>query len=453
MKVSELLRVITLLAALDLFVSAPALSYALPEQHSVWRNAECASVIALGNLVRAQPDAVSNSVAQGMVFNMSPSGTYTYSVLTVLKGQIPATISVRLTMTAPIYYGWAEFGVRDVPHCILLLNRDSAGNLVPVDPTTPVIPISPGVTVTNLGARNARVAILKALIDSCEDPMYRKEDAWLLRTTLSPLIPLGLEKYIDDTDLQCRDNVLYCLGVNQDLRAIEPIIKLADTYWLKGEAPACVTLLRAYKENASRLIAPLLVSVPPDLRSNAAFAIARNAPDVETLPYLLLALNDPDPIGDIPYLAYRTIHRLAPVLGASDDWPYYLAHRDGENQEIRDWWKIYLQNGANAGMSGKHYGVQSAFQTTVNQLIDPLSANRMSALSKISSLKPHDQYACLMLATLDPSLEIRHAAYEMLATHIDGATRIVTPAQYSKSEVVLLQKVYNWWPTTLGSIR
>jgi hypothetical protein len=62
--------------------------------------------------------------------------------------------------------------------------------------------------------------------------------------------------------------------------------------------------------------------------------------DRTSVPYLVLALQDPDPV--VSYGAYALLHRLLKALGPSRTRPEFEANRDAETQPIYAWWQDEL---------------------------------------------------------------------------------------------------------------
>ena len=70
---------------------------------------------------------------------------------------------------------------------------------------------------------------------------------------------------------------------------------------------------------------------------------------VAGFPYLILALQDPDPNQDdknVSYVAYKTLDRLIPSIGTAQSSDRYFSDRSDATQPIYDWWQDEL--------NGKH---------------------------------------------------------------------------------------------------
>jgi hypothetical protein len=75
-------------------------------------------------------------------------------------------------------------------------------------------------------------------------------------------------------------------------------------------------------------------------RINAIFALGDNKlADKSSIPFLMVALHDPEPQGAVSYTAYCILHRLIATLGPPKDHETYLnSLRDEEIKAIEVWW-------------------------------------------------------------------------------------------------------------------
>lgn len=88
-------------------------------------------------------------------------------------------------------------------------------------------------------------------------------------------------------------------------------------------------------EEAARILNPLLFEKKPELRQQAAQALQKSA-QASSIPYLLLALHDPDPT--VSFLAYRALHRLIETLPPPTGREPFEARREAYTKELFDWW-------------------------------------------------------------------------------------------------------------------
>jgi hypothetical protein len=72
--------------------------------------------------------------------------------------------------------------------------------------------------------------------------------------------------------------------------------------------------------------------------------------DKTSIPYLMVALRDPDQQGSVGFGAYVILHRLIPSLGAFRSEAYFKEHREEEIRAVESWWTDEL--------AGKHSGAQ-----------------------------------------------------------------------------------------------
>ena len=66
----------------------------------------------------------------------------------------------------------------------------------------------------------------------------------------------------------------------------------------------------------------------------------RKQADASSIPYLVLALQDPDTT--VAYQAYKVLHQLVPTLGAEQSATAFTANRDAATQPLYAWWNDEL---------------------------------------------------------------------------------------------------------------
>ncbi len=75
------------------------------------------------------------------------------------------------------------------------------------------------------------------------------------------------------------------------------------------------------------------------LRRTAMYRLQKSA-DASSIPYLVLALQDPD--GTVAYGAYETLHRLVPSLGEAQAAEAFGANQEAATKPVYAWWSDYL---------------------------------------------------------------------------------------------------------------
>ncbi len=116
------------------------------------------------------------------------------------------------------------------------------------------------------------------------------------------------------------------------------------------EPPApLIDFERIKPEDAARILNPLLFEKKPELRRQAAQALQKSG-DASSIPYLLLALHDPD--DEVSFLAYRTLHHLIAAMPPPTARPLFEAKREAYTKELFAWWRDEL--------SGKHFAPDPA---------------------------------------------------------------------------------------------
>ncbi len=388
---------------------------------------------------------------------LQPSGKYSIGVIQALKGQCAPTLQLNLPPLLWVYYDSAQLSAHKGDSVLLMLNKSPQGDWIPVDSTVPLIRLAngsegPAVDKTS-GAVYAQVMDL--MLASLADPQVRSANIYLLRDVVNPAVAQAMKQYSNDPDLRIRDHALNCLALNQDVTVI-PLIAQLETAVDRtnhGSANSVGALDNLRTPLAVPYLNPLLFQSAYFSRLNAADAL-RNLADQTSIPYLILALRDPDPQHIIPYQAYWTLHRLIPELGPPKDLPYFQVASATEVQPIYKWWQDELQGKhphplVTAPEVAKGIDATSPTAKETRLLFDSSVVNRRLAVTALQKIGTRDTVPYLILALQDPDLEISYDAYTILSRLIPNLKEVKDSAAYAINKKALNQPIYNWWEDEL----
>jgi hypothetical protein len=258
-----------------------------------------------------------------------------------LRGQTPKAFDVIISPIYGLYYGGASFSIREGDHVLLLLRKGRSGGWEPVDSLVPLFKLGGSSTQSS-----ANSVLASALTSS--DAGVRRAAAYHLRSVIDPEIIASVRQRADDPDLETRDSILFCLGLNQQTDVVVPrVARLAELYWSRPtkEVPACIiTLEQLNSPKAVNLLNPLLFAESPFLRWSAMTALSRLA-DKSSIPYLMIALRDGDQRSYVSYQAYTILYRLAALPEREAiDLVYFDSHKGQLLKPIYDWYDRELRS-------------------------------------------------------------------------------------------------------------
>lgn len=332
-----------------------ARSEPVPQPQLLSTSVQRAKVVILSRLNRFIPDKSYigepelSSVQQVIALSNSyPSGEYELSPLKVLKGDYSnlRKLDIYLPAIAAYYYG----GKVDLPvnsEVLLILDENSEHQLVPVDKTLPLIPLglvgSPSSLVKANNPPDVENEVVSMIASTFKEPLLRKVNIHLVRSVVNYQLPPKLTPFEEDIDEDLRDDVLYCLVINQQVKAIPLLAQLSETRLKQTGGAASVGAFQQLKtKEAVPYLNPLLLNVAPSTRQSTAFALRKLA-DRTSLPYLFKALELPDPQGITLYEEYATLHRLLSRLGTTKSLPVFLDQREAILKATLLWWTKHQQ--------------------------------------------------------------------------------------------------------------
>jgi HEAT repeat protein len=374
---------------------------------------------------------------------MKPAGRYVLHVIKCIKGTAPPTLHVDLPYILVYYYGVADLPIQNGSKLILFLQAGADGNLTPTDATVPFVPLTDEAAASGSHLGSAEENVFSLMLASCSSAKIRQANTYLLRNTVNPSIVAGLFPYINDPDSDTRGYVLTCMAANQQVSAIPRIAALEE----QGSGSDAVTALGHFETPQALLyLNPLLFSSAYYVRLNAIFSID-NLADHTSLPYLMLAIRDPDYQNVIPQSAYGILHHLNPALGEAFGNDYFAQHRAAETKKLYAWWSDELLG--KHLKPGEHPAIPAIIPDTPAQLnpllFIPDAATRQAVAAKLAQSGNASSIPYLVLALQDPDSEVAFSAYKTLHRLIPALGSPRSLADFTASPAAISQPIYDWW--------
>ena len=453
-------------------LSVDALAFAMPATIPLTDAVKGADTIAVVRLDQYTPDTDKLSpndtivdktgvhkVYTGMamevfVSTLQGSGRYTFQVLQTLKGKAENKIQIHLPYILSTYYGHAKLELPTGSQFLLFLKATKIKGVMVEDGTVPLIPgrVLPASQVASAQDDNFFSKVVQSMLLSVGNAQNRAADTYLLRNVVDPAIVPALARYLDDPNENVRDNVLFCLATNQQVAAIPRIAALDAKLEAQGSgAQSTMALPNFQTSEAVPYLNPLLFSPAYYTRLNTVFAIDHLA-NRTTVPYLLLAVRDPDEQNIIPQSAYGLLHQLNPSLGEAFGNDYFAQHRAVETRKLFAWWSDELL--------GKHLkpGEHPAIPAELPNapaLLNPLlfvpdTVTRRAAAAKLARLGGTSSIPYLILALQDPDAQaldvnVSYVAYKTLHRLIPSLGAVQDSDSFTANHAAAVQPIYDWW--------
>ena len=405
---------------------------------------------------KSAPDADSPKSHSGNIIvtsndDMVPSGNYSFDILRTIKGHSDKNLQIHLPALSRRNYGFADFEVRLGDDVILCLTKGSDGQVAPTELGVPLIQLGKNYASeveTNTG--DVSTEVFGLMLRSLGDPVIRQANTALLRDVNSPIVAKGLLPFINDSNDSVKDNVLYCMAVNQVVSAIPKIVQLQLKEARKDGGTYCVTALQLYDNpQAVPLLNPLLFQNDEYIRINSVMALQKIA-DTSSIPYLMLALHDPDPQNVVPYTAYLTLHKIIPKLPKdANDFDYTQPIPPKNLMPIYVWW--------NDELMGIHFhpAIQAAkihvkqATNVVDQLnikmFDPDPSVRLKLVRILAVKADAASVPFLVLALQDPESSVSYVAYKTLHRLIPSLGAVEDSKSFAANHAAATQPIYDWW--------
>lgn len=466
------------LAVIIMLITVPqkhASAFMMPASMPLPQTIVDAQVIVIGRIADCPPDltyeqnapakrvALVGMDAMVAMTGLKPRGQYVFKVLRTIKGQCESSLQLNMPQVLSSYYDNVKFQIKQDAIVLLFLKADASGQLLPVDPTVPFIPLpekalSIPVTESSASPESQVIALMLASLDA---PAVRHADLFLLRNSVDDRIPKAVSPYLNDADLRIQDIALYCMLTNQQVQFIPHVAKLERKLFpeegrIGSSAMSLLALGNLKTPAAVPYLNPLLFEPCEYSRLNAMLALRKLA-NRTSIPYFMLALRDPDPQNYIPYGAYSMLHKLIPGLGSHIDWQLFLIQRESASRPLYAWWKDELLGKHLKPSDAKDKPQMSQKEISalpldrVNSLLFyPVTATRQEAVTALEKNADNSSIPYLILALIDPDTKVAYDAYTTLYRLIPALGTAKSQKEFDDNQEAATHPIYLWWEDELN---
>ena len=394
-------------------------------------------------------------------------GSYTFKTIHKIKGDAPDILQLDLPRISWLKYGGAQaLRINEGDNVLLNLNRGADGKFTWVNQDAPFIKVgSKDLILKKVEVNSPQQQVLDFIEQSFTDPVLRQANTYLLRSTQDTSLVSRLAPYLNDPNQRVRDNVLYCMAVNQQVAAIPRIAQLAREMALEGPQSGgaqAVTALEEYKAPAAvPYLNPMLFEANQYVRLNSVTALG-NLADKSSIPYFLLALYDPEWQNAVAPSAAAMLHKLIPALGDYPTREVFLKQRKEWTARYWAWWRDEL--------SGKHLPATKAGQSSTTRprlpdltklkpeqalpliyplLFEPPLQTRQEAMAALEKIADRSSIPYLLIAVQDPDTDIAYAAYKKFFRLVDGLGLGQIRQNFVADREAATKPLYDWWKDEL----
>ncbi len=441
-----------LIASLECPVSAT-----LPSAKGLPKATEEAQVVVIAKIINQKFNLPNANDPNRGIFQIYPSGLYTLQLLLVVKGQLPSKFQVRLPEISTTSYGENIFTVAKDDRVLLILKYDADGSLVPVNNLLPLIKLATNQTFNSNQHTSTLLYLTSILLKSLSDPSVRLANLNAMRGVVDPQVVVGLIPYLNDPNMNVRGVVFECLATNQQVVVIPRLVELAMQMEKRnrGMGDHVLIALREFKTtDAVPYLNPLTFSDNLYLRTQAVYAIYKIANNT-SIPFLILALHDPDPTGNIPAAATIAMHRLVPALGpvplqSHDD---YIKLKQSQTERIYQWWadelnRKHLTKEERTALTAQAEVPQKTEEIQL-ALYNPSVEVRHRAINALMITADQSSIPYLVLALQDPDATVSYNAYKTLHRLLSLPGEVSKIADYESHRDQEDQPLYDWWANHL----
>jgi HEAT repeat protein len=379
-------------------------------------------------------------------------GTYDCEVLQVVKGATSPTLSVSLPPLYSRFYEEARVEASEGSRVLLLLRKNSAGTLVPVDFTLPLIPMGASALPSRQGESvdegSIQTQIVTLIVASLRDSASRASNTLVLRNVRDARLPAALTPYLDDPDPHVRWNVLACLLRNNRVDAIPRLMSMARDMASGGRAvdDVIIFIWTLSDRGAAPYLNPYVWDTRIQVRDLAVQGL-RDCATRSSIPFLMLALRDP-PVG---YNAYYAAVKAIGTLGRQDETRYWGLHEEEERQLLWDWWTDEL-NGKHQPVPPVPPALPTAIPDLYPYLYFPVAQVREQALEKVTGSADRTSVPYLVLALQDPDPVVSYGAYVLLHRLLKALGPARTRPEFEANRDAETQPIYAWWQDELAGL-
>ncbi len=255
-------------------------------------------------------------------------------VISCLKGNLTGKFSATVQRPQQRFYNY--YGAQPVKAgdtALFFLRREGSTWKV-VDGKLPGLRLTTNATKLSEALIQAQAApqsvarLVPLLIASLDDAEMRPTFLSQLSHVEDVRVKEALLPYIDDHDENTRDSALTGLAINQYVEVIPHIVSFAREKWRRDRTGPLWCIEAIGKIRSPKAVAALnrlLFDESEFTRLNAIMAL-RPIADETSIPFLMVALRDPEPQRMVCYDAYATLCRLERLPLQTMD--YFAAHRD-----------------------------------------------------------------------------------------------------------------------------
>jgi HEAT repeat protein len=357
-----------------------------------------------------------------------------------LKGDCPAEINVDQSPSSGLVGASPACGKGDA--MLFFLKRDGS-SFFPVPPRReiflPEMPTPPDTLTGN--CYNRAIAYL---LFAMSDPEYGPFDAYLLGGVYDPTIIDKIRPFAASADRDVRGDALYFLAHNQVVDVI-PLVRKAqeDAESQNWSLMAPLGLGDYVVPSALPLLNPLLFSTSWQVRINAETSIIRFH-NPSSIPYLMVALYDPEKQNTIAYLAYCELSTYMGFHPVSLD--RFYSDRAEAEMPVFSWWKLELlgKHGAQNQAEKEQRAAKPAAAPSERLFDSDLKVRRaeMTALEKRATT---EDVPYLILALHDPDNSLSYRAYKTLFALLKLHSAQANEAAFAASPDVAEQPIILWW--------
>ena len=420
-------------------LGGPGVLRGLISTNAVEGRISSSDVIVYGEVEQLMPDSKSLDGGDGMAIDRSNAlaSEFIFHVNAVLKGACSVDIQVRQAPSSGMV-GYSPPCAQN-EHMLFFLKR-SGGEFEPVAPAYEMfLPPSKPPSATLTGGCYSRT--ISFMFFAMADSRCGEMAASFLDDVYDPKLIEKAKPFLGNGSLILRGKVLAFLAHNQDISVIPLVRRSQEEAEAPGESLFAPGGLADYVvPSALPLLNQTLFSTSWQVRLNAETSIIRlHRPS--SIPYLMVALYDPERQNIVAYDAYCELSAYMGFRPVSE--ARFYANRAKAAVRIFNWWKVEL--------SGGHLQPRKVISTIGSditpseRLFNSDVRIRRAEMSVLDKGAMQDDVPYLILALHDPDLDLSYQAYKTLHTILKLPSVLVDKLTYKTEPDLAAQSIYTWW--------
>jgi len=357
-----------------------------------------------------------------------------------LKGSCQADIDIDQAPSSGLVGFAPSCGQGDA--MLLFLKRDGQGFLS-VPPTYEIFlpkATPPPDTLTG----NCYSRVISYLLFAMSDPTYGSFASRFLERVFDPALIDKIKPFATNSDRDVRGEALYFLAHNQDVEAIPLVRKAQEEAESQNWFLAAPGGLANYVlPSALPLLNPTLFSTSWEVRLNAETSIIRIHSST-SIPYLMVALYDPEKQNIV---AYRAYYELSKYMGFHPiSWAQFDRNRAKADIPVFNWWRAeLLGKHVRASQATAIVGTASPEASPSERLFNSDIRIRQAEMSALEKGATADDVPYLMLALHDPDADLSYRAYKTLFALLKLRSEMASETSFIASPDLTTQPIYIWW--------